>query len=68
MPRHRIEIKLPAKAILNTDVSFEGWGDGSKLGELRISKGSIDWSPARRRSAIKLSWERFAALVEAQAR
>ena len=64
MPTHRIEIKLPAKAILNTDVSFEIWGDDAKLGELHISKGTIDWMPARRRSPIKLSWERFAAIVE----
>ena len=44
MPTHDIAIELPAKAVLRTDVRISVDADGSKLGELLISKGSIDGS------------------------
>ncbi|WP_299926129.1 hypothetical protein [uncultured Nocardioides sp.] len=42
MPRHRIEMYQPRKAMLHSDVSFEIYSDGKKLGTMTISKGSID--------------------------
>jgi len=59
---------LPAKAIRNADVSFLVMSDGVRLGELRISKGTIDWWPARRQRPIKVRWERFAEAMEQFAR
>jgi hypothetical protein len=64
MPKHQIMIELPAKAVLNTDVRVVVWGDETKLGELNLSKGTIDWKPARRRRPVRLSWERFAAIMD----
>ena len=64
MPKHRVEVEQPAKRVLNSDVVFTVHSDDRRLGELRISKGSIDWRPSNRRTSITLSWERFAALVE----
>ena len=35
-----------------------------KMGELRISKGSVDWWPARNRETpTTLKWERFAEVM-----
>ena len=64
MPRHRIEIQQPPRIVMHSDVSFVVYSDDERLGELAISKGTIDWTPARRRSAVSLSWEKFAQLME----
>lgn len=64
MPRHRIEMYQPRKAMLHSDVSFEIYSDGKKLGTMTISKGSIDWWPKRRRSGKRISWERFAQAMD----
>ena len=40
--------------------------EGTKLGELGISKGSIGWWPANKQSPISFTWERFARVFESQ--
>ena len=59
MPTHKLEIALPPKVILNSDVVIDVHSDDAKLGELRISRGSIDWVPGKRQTTFRLSWERF---------
>jgi hypothetical protein len=49
---------------MHSDVSFIVFSDDERLGELSISKGTIDWKPARRRQPISMSWEKFARLME----
>jgi hypothetical protein len=62
--KHRIELQLPINAIVNADARFLVYSDDEKLGELAVSRGTIDWWPARRRKAISITWERFARLME----
>ena len=64
MPIHDIRMSLPRALIVNTDVEIEVYSDGEKLGELHLSKGTIDWRPAHSPREIKLPWERFARLME----
>jgi hypothetical protein len=67
MPQHEIEASLPAHSITKTDVTIIVNSDGQRLGELLISKGSIDWRPARRwrdTSTCKLRWERFDQVMQ----
>lgn len=64
MPVHRIELEIPVNAIVNADARFVIYSDNEKLGELLISKGSLDWWPARRRKKVRLRWEAFAKLME----
>ena len=59
MPTHKLEISLPPKVILNSDVVIDVHSDDAKLGELRISRGSIDWIPGKHQASFRLSWERF---------
>lgn len=54
----------PSKAVLHNDITFDIYSDGKKLGSLTLSKGSIDWWPKRRRSGKRISWERFAAVMD----
>lgn len=64
MAKHEIEVTVPAQRIFNADLTVIVRSDGSRLGELGISKGSLDWRPAKRQSAISMRWETFAALIE----
>jgi hypothetical protein len=64
MPQHEIEATLPAHRVVNTDMSVTVKSDGKTLGELLISKGSIDWHPSKRRGKVTLQWEAFASLME----
>ena len=45
MARHDIEMEIPPKVVLNSDVRFVVRSDGVKLGELLVSKGSVAWIP-----------------------
>jgi hypothetical protein len=44
---------------LHADVVFEVRSDGEKLGELRISKGTLDWAPSSAKIPIRMTWEQF---------
>jgi hypothetical protein len=67
VPRHKIEMSQPSKMMLHNDVGFDIFSDGKKLGTLTISKGSIDWWPKRKRSGKRMTWEKFATLMNEQA-
>ena len=64
MPSHDVEMSIPTtKVVLHADVVFEVRSDDEKLGELRVSKGSIDWYPALARIPVKLTWEQFDRVI-----
>lgn len=64
MPRHSIEITLPSKPIKNADTVIGVWSDGDKLGELRISKGTVDWRRGSKKTWKYITWEKFADLLD----
>jgi CRISPR/Cas system-associated protein Csm6 len=64
VPKHHIEISLPTKPLKNVDTTISVWSDGEKLGELRVSRGTLDWKSARRKTVKSISWERLAALLD----
>jgi hypothetical protein len=60
MARHDVEMSIPTtKMVLHADVVFEVRSDDEKLGELRVSQGTIDWLPRQAHTSVRLSWERF---------
>jgi len=68
VPVHRVELELPATDIQNTDVVVNVWSDDELLGELRVSRGSIDWRPGRRQYTWSMEWERFDGLMQEHGR
>lgn len=64
MAKHDIEVGLPAHRVINTDVSIIVKSDGKQLGELLISKGTIDWRPSKRQKQVSMRWETFARLMD----
>ncbi len=67
MPEHRISV-TPSRAleVVNADLVIEVQADEEKFGELRISRGSIDWVPRSHRIATSLTWEQFDRLMAEQ--
>lgn len=63
MATHDIEVEIPPRLVLHKDVSFVIKSDGLKLGELRVSKGTIDWRPGNKRKVVSLTWEQFDRLM-----
>jgi hypothetical protein len=63
MPRHDIEIEIPPKVVLNSDVRFVIRSDDEKLGELLVSRGSLAWVPGHSPNPIHIEWERFDELM-----
>lgn len=60
MPQHEVRMMVPnSTQVTNSDVTFTVTADGSKLGELQISKGTIDWKPAGKQGRASLPWETF---------
>jgi len=67
MPSHDVSISIPQKLVLAKDVEFEIKSDGARLGTLMVSKGNIEWRPAKASvNKRRLSWEKFAALMEGE--
>ena len=66
MPKHEIWMSFPDKPLKNVDTTIAIWSDGEKLGEMHISRGSLDWKSAHKRRAKRIRWERLAELLDAE--
>ena len=64
MPKHHIEMAVPSQRLVNTDLSVAVKSDSKLLGELLLSKGTIDWRPAKHQYTVSMRWETFARLME----
>jgi hypothetical protein len=65
MPRHTLNLHLPPSTITKTDVEVVVFSDDAILGRLLISKGGVDWWPAKkRRFHYRMGWEKFADRME----
>lgn len=65
MAKHDIEVSFPAVSVQNKDVEVAVRSDGSPLGKVKLSKGTIDWLPSpNSKTHYKLTWEQFDALMQ----
>jgi hypothetical protein len=65
MARHEVNMRLPKEQVVSADIEFSVKRNGSKLGELHVSKGNVEWWPARSKSKKKrLGWQELADLFE----
>ena len=66
---HEVRVKVYTKVVANKDVEIIVKTDGSKLGSLLISKGNVEWLPKGNSvNKKRLSWTKFAALMESEGR
>jgi len=59
MSTHDIFMDMPEKVVLNKDVVFDVYSDKSKLGTLKVSKGTVEWAPSNFAHGFHLVWEQF---------
>ncbi len=64
MATHDVTVDLPTRFVLRSDVTFVVRSDDVKLGELQVSKGSIDWLPGNGRTCARMRWEKFNDLMK----
>jgi hypothetical protein len=64
MAKHEVglDVKMLV-AVGNVDVEIPVKADGRALGRLRISKGGVDWTPARKQKPYRMTWEQFARVM-----
>ncbi len=64
MAEHRITVH-PSKPLRvdNTDLVIEVFADDRKYGEVRVSRGTIDWAPRNHHYGKRLAWEEFNDLM-----
>jgi hypothetical protein len=56
----KIDHELP---VGNVDIKVIVTQDGERLGQLKVSRGSVDWKPGKAKRTWSLEWERFDALM-----
>jgi hypothetical protein len=64
MAEHKIGLEIPKEIeVSNSDLKIRVRKDGKRFGTLTISKGTIDWRPAkkwrRNKNEIRLPWSVF---------
>jgi hypothetical protein len=65
MAKHQINLRIPKPIeVVNRDIEVVVYEDDRRLGRLRISRGSIDWTPASGKNARHMSWAAFARMME----
>ena len=67
--RHEVkaEIVIHNLTKAGTSIRFVVHGQGVKLGEILIGRGSLTWYGGHRKTGYELSWTRFAQLMNAKA-
>ena len=68
MPAHDIDVTIPAQTVLNKDMEISVRADGRLFGRVRVSRGSIDWLPANSPVSRRMSWEKFAEVMDEKGR
>jgi hypothetical protein len=67
--QHDIEVRVPREiTVVNADLEIKVYSDQRLLGEVHVSRGTIDWLPSRGKSRYRLGWESFADVMHENGR
>ena len=65
MAEHTVKVRLPKRVeVFSKDLDVEVKRNGNIIGNLKISKGSLDWRDVSDRNYHSLKWEKFAVLAK----
>lgn len=64
MAKHNVYFQLPETELGKVDAHFGIYKNGEKLGQITISKGGLEYYPAKRKTPIKISWTQFDSLTK----
>lgn len=66
MAKHDVSFSIPERALGKADVKFVIKADGSVLGTLAVSNGSIVWFPKGATNGCKMGWSRFDRIMQSE--
>lgn len=61
---HDVIFNVPGRSLGRSDVEFQVKKDGSILGTLKVSKGSVVWFPANTTYGYKVNWSKFDNILQ----
>jgi hypothetical protein len=64
MARHNVYFELPTRELGKVDAKFSIYENDEKLGEITISKSSIEYRPANKQYRVRLFWGQFDRFVK----
>lgn len=64
MAKHDVSVDMPPRPLKREDVIFTVKRDGTTLGTLNVSNGSLVWFPAGASTGYKMSWLKFDRLMQ----
>ena len=67
MAKHDVRFEVPRRPLGRADVEFQVKSDGSILGTLTVSNGSIVWFPRGTTNGCKMGWAKFDRIMQEQA-
>ena len=56
---HEVRFSIPSRKLGKSDIEFKVKKNGSLVGTLKISKGSMVWFPKDTTWGYKVSWNKF---------
>ncbi len=59
---HTVYFKTPWRELGNTDFLVEIYDDEEKIGDLRISKGTLDYREGKGKKFVKVPWGQVSAM------
>lgn len=67
MAKHDVSFSIPERALGKADVEFVVKQDGSVLGTLAVSNGSVVWFPKGTTYGWKMNWSKFHKTMQTEA-
>lgn len=64
LAKHDVSFNIPQRALGKADVEFQVKRDGTILGTLTVSNGSLVWFPRGTTYGIKMGWTRFDEIMQ----
>ena len=66
MAKHDIALNLPSLELGKSEASFSISRNGETFGTITISKGNLEWYPAKAKHSHKMSWGQFDKIITAR--
>jgi hypothetical protein len=60
---HKVTFTIPERDLGKSDVEFSVSDGGTKIGTLKVSKGTVDWVPRDHTKAYYLGWKDFEKMM-----
>ena len=67
MAKHDVSFNIPQRALGKADVEFLVKSDGTVLGTLAVSNGSVVWFPKGTTYGLKVGWKKFDDMMQESA-